>query len=120
MRACDLARRIEGEDDPNEAFAAVVGERDTVVGRNDVVELDRGQLRQPLDPVLPQSGPADDDLLPIAGAFDACLVIVEIKERVDFRGAIGIEPIDGDGHRIKTIRHSISSPGNAHPPRAPL
>src|SRR5262249_26790233 len=78
-----------------------LGEGPVVADGLNISEFDRGVFGETRDPVLPQGGLADEDFLSAATAFDACVVVVEIEDRVELCRAIGIEPIDGDRQRIK-------------------
>src|SRR5262245_22995925 len=69
VRAGDFPNRVEGEDDPHETLAALIGECDPITCRLDVVELERRFFSEALDPVFLQCGLADENLLSAATAF---------------------------------------------------
>jgi len=45
--------------------------------------------------------------LDAATALEAGIVVIPGEDRVQFRRAIGVEPVNGDGHRIKCSRHDF-------------
>jgi hypothetical protein len=68
-----------------------------------VFQSERGHFNEPLTPVDRDTFLTMDDLATSAGALDHSVRAVDANNLIDTSGAVGIQPINRDGHRVTGV-----------------
>jgi hypothetical protein len=94
---CDVQQRL------NDPATGSIGDNHRISVHLQVFQVERGHFNEAMSPVGGDVFLTVDDLATSAGALDHSVRAVHANDLIDTSGAVSIQPIYRDGHRVTGI-----------------